>query len=539
MRECLTNPEHGYYTRRFSSTASTATTSGDDVGMGTSEAGETITGDLKDQFGKQGDFITSPEISQVFGELVGVWFVTEWMAQGRPDKGVQIIELGPGRGTLMDDVLRTVSQLKGFGQALDCVWLVEAGESLRERQCRLLCGDHEPQPQMKRVEQLHGGARGTGWWEATSKYGVPVRWVEDASLLPRRDGSHTPFIVAHEFFDALPIHAFEVVAARPNEDPTQQLPPGPDGKPVVSSTRRTPSTSSRQPQWRELLVTPTRRQPGGTTTTTRHPPPARSPAPTADDRADETEEFTLTLAKASTPNSLIMPSRARYRHLQHHPGSRVEISPDSHRYMADIARRIGGGSGGPSAPSSSSSPSSSPPPTSTPHHTPRSGGAALIIDYGPSSSSPDRTIPTNTLRAIKAHRVLASPFVTPGAADLSADVDFGALADAALEASEGVEVHGPIGQGSWLGIMGGWERVESLVKLGGGGGGGEGEDGVGGEGERRRKRREEIETAWRRLVETGPGGMGQVYKVMAVVPECGGRRRPVGFGGEVVGGGGP
>lgn len=60
----------------------------------------------KDQFGQKGDFITSPEISQIFGELVGIWFVAEWMAQGKKRKGVELVEIGPGRGTLMDDMLR-------------------------------------------------------------------------------------------------------------------------------------------------------------------------------------------------------------------------------------------------------------------------------------------------------------------------------------------------------------------------------------------------------------------------------------------------
>jgi SAM-dependent MidA family methyltransferase len=80
MRQVLTSPEGGYYTTK-------------------PETGGEV-------FGKKGDFVTSPEISQVFGELIGIWTITEWMAQGGKKSGVQLMEVGPGKGTLMDDMLR-------------------------------------------------------------------------------------------------------------------------------------------------------------------------------------------------------------------------------------------------------------------------------------------------------------------------------------------------------------------------------------------------------------------------------------------------
>lgn len=92
MRQVLTSPEGGYYTTR-------------------PDGGGEV-------FGQKGDFVTSPEISQVFGELIGIWTIAEWIAQGRKRSGVQLMEVGPGKGTLMDDMLR----VSAGGRATLCPW---------------------------------------------------------------------------------------------------------------------------------------------------------------------------------------------------------------------------------------------------------------------------------------------------------------------------------------------------------------------------------------------------------------------------------
>jgi NADH dehydrogenase [ubiquinone] 1 alpha subcomplex assembly factor 7 len=140
MRLCLGHPVHGYYTTR-------------------------------DPFGRGGDFITAPEISQMFGELIGLWAAAVWQAMGAPAR-VVLAELGPGRGTLMADALRAARVAPAFVAALG-VHLVETSPVLRRLQQERLAG-----------------------------LGVPVAWHGDVVDMP--DG---PLIViANEFFDALPVH---------------------------------------------------------------------------------------------------------------------------------------------------------------------------------------------------------------------------------------------------------------------------------------------------------------------------------------------
>jgi NADH dehydrogenase [ubiquinone] 1 alpha subcomplex assembly factor 7 len=124
--------------------------------------------------GAAGDFTTAPEISQMFGELIGAWLAERWLAMGEPN--VTLVELGPGRGTLMADALRATRGVPGFHAALK-VHLVETNSELRAEQQRAL------------------GAFAPTWHERFDE--VP---------------SGPMLVVANEFFDALPVRQFEKTA---------------------------------------------------------------------------------------------------------------------------------------------------------------------------------------------------------------------------------------------------------------------------------------------------------------------------------------
>ncbi|MGQ0675903.1 MAG: class I SAM-dependent methyltransferase [Rhodospirillales bacterium] len=147
MALCLSDPREGYYTR-------------DEPGC--------------DPFGSKGDFITAPEISQMFGELLGLWCADAWKRLlGAPDP-VNLVELGPGRGTLMADALRAARGVPGFEKAAR-IHLVEIGPSLKRKQRMALAG-------------------------------MDAVWHDRFDAVP--DG---PFLLlANEFFDALPIRQFAV-----------------------------------------------------------------------------------------------------------------------------------------------------------------------------------------------------------------------------------------------------------------------------------------------------------------------------------------
>lgn len=149
MTEALTNPKYGYYVNQ-------------------------------NPFGQKGDFITAPEVSQMFGELIGLWFADLWIKMEAPDK-VHLIELGPGKGTLMADILRVLEVLPEFLERID-IHLVEASPQLSEIQ-------------REKFKTFDGNKS----WHETVKSALETSEVED----------EVTFIIANEFFDALPIRQFQ------------------------------------------------------------------------------------------------------------------------------------------------------------------------------------------------------------------------------------------------------------------------------------------------------------------------------------------
>jgi NADH dehydrogenase [ubiquinone] 1 alpha subcomplex assembly factor 7 len=125
MQACLQDPEHGYYVKQPA-------------------------------IGGAGDFITAPEISQVFGELIGLWSAVVWQQMGSPSR-VNLVELGPGRGTLMRDALRAGSKMPLFLDALE-VHLVESNAFLERRQREALAGITRPVTSHAAMDSIPPGA---------------------------------------------------------------------------------------------------------------------------------------------------------------------------------------------------------------------------------------------------------------------------------------------------------------------------------------------------------------------------------------------
>lgn len=309
----------------------------------------------RDPLGARGDFITAPEVSQMFGEMLGLWCAQVWHDQGAP-KRVRLVELGPGRGTLMEDALRALRVVPDFLEAIEVV-LVEASPVLRALQA-----------------------------EKFKTAGVAIRGVThfNDTLIDR-----PLFVLANEFFDALPIHQF------------------------VKTERG----------WCERVVT-----------------------------ADEKNELKFVLAPV--PAQGLVNTEAEL-------GAVLETSPAGVALAEEIGRVIA-----------------------------TQGGAALFVDYGHAGGFGD------TLQAVAKHKY-ANVLEHPGAADLSAHVDFAALSDAARLG--GAKAFGPVEQGKFLTALGIAERAQKLGP--------------------------QTNTQLERLV--SPDQMGTLFKALAIMPN--GTSKPPGF----------
>ena len=371
------------------------------------------------------------------------------------------------------------------------MYLVEASDSLRKTQHELLCGANA----LRDIDIGYGSV-------SRHSDDLKIIWTEDLRLVPR-EADKTPFIVAHEFFDALPIHVFQSIGPPPAQDSSDNAIQTPTG-PVVTQQKKPPPTS-----WREMLVSPK--------------PPHRL--------KEGEPEFELSMSKAATPHALYLPEISpRYKALKDTDGATIEISPEGQSYARDFAIRLGGSN---PTPSPAQTPIPGRPVSSAPREEPvvkpTPSGAALIVDYGPPA-----TIPANSLRGVRSHERV-SPLEAPAAVDVSADVDFLALAESAINSSPGVEVHGPVDQARFLTAMGIEERAAQLVKRA------VNKERAGSTGDDKGELTElakRVDSGWKRLVDRNPQGMGRLYQVMAILPyspptEEAPQRRPVGFGGDI------
>lgn len=271
MRECLVNPNYGYYTTRNPLDA------------------------------KTGDFITSPEISSTFGEICGLWFFSAFLAQLRhqathnrenfkiKEKKFRIIEFGPGRGTLMFDMVRTLNKFVKNSNPIEIVF-IEKSEVLINEQYKTLCDADKTK--LDKVDEFT--------YKAVSKWGNGITWLKDDKPALPKDECYMNFVMAHEFYDALPMNKF------------------------IKTDKG----------WREFLVDirPDAKRdsllPNVTTTTTSD----------LGEKKKHDSEFVIVQAPYATPSAAIPKTTPRYDSLP--VSSEVEISPDAHSYLYEMSHMV-------------------------------------------------------------------------------------------------------------------------------------------------------------------------------------------------------
>ena len=407
MRLALGHPTLGYYTRA--------------VGAGGG-----------DVFGRAGDFTTSPEVSQMFGELVGVWLVAAWQQQLQqltaaaagqlsggapahaPPPRFRLVELGPGRGTLAADILRVASRFPQFAGACAGLHLVETSPTLRLAQARALGCEAAAAAAAAAATAVESGSR-------TSSHAgrpLPVTWHDRLADVPRGEPL---LVVAHELFDALPVHQFVRLAGGGWRERLVDVSGGRvrgagEGEGAIDAGAGVgvdAGASGASAGGLRLVLAP-----------------GPTPASAAYSRALDAR--CAALAGARGGGDSVLPA-----------GAIVEFSPAA----AGLAGELG---------------------AALSAH----GGAALIVDYGFAPGESSAATGRPSLRGIRGHAFTASVLEAPGEVDLSADVDFGVLAEAAVAGGApspgapprafALSAYGPITQGAFLQRMGLAARLARL-----------------------------------------------------------------------------
>ena len=219
FRYALLHPTHGYYTAPPSPLESSSID--DDID-------NSVVGKY-DLIGARGDFTTAPEISQIFGELLCVWFVHEWRQSGKKSP-LQLIELGPGNGTLMSDMLRVArTSFPDFTKALSKkgggIRLVEQSPALRKAQAKKLgvkdleyetlyeTNPDDPESNLNEITSIEYALSGSIPLHeenmSNGKPSIPITWHVSLASVPNDPLDGPQYVLAQELFDALPVHSFQ------------------------------------------------------------------------------------------------------------------------------------------------------------------------------------------------------------------------------------------------------------------------------------------------------------------------------------------
>mmetsp|Transcript_30244 Transcript_30244/g.46152 ORF Transcript_30244/g.46152 Transcript_30244/m.46152 type:complete len:636 (+) Transcript_30244:132-2039(+) len=500
MRKALTHEEYGYYTNP---TDEMHEYDWDDDGSKGKQADEWDNDwDLDDErpsstttkitrpvtpdnfiIGRQGDFVTAPEVSQVFGECLSVWYATQWQTMNKPS-AVQFVEVGPGKGTLMADILRSCLTMPSgqIGSAIEQVHFIEASLAMRQQQKRTLevllaenkneedaeshwnvhfvfhTDDDDDKKENELQESNNMAIDPVSDADNKSRRTIHVFWHASFSNFVSSKEEHLPaFVASQEFIDALPVHCFE----KTKEGWRERMVDIAIANEEEDEGGETHKSGSKEAKVEEGDIN-------------------SSP------KSEKKTRLRVVLSPDASPackTLLNVDENGNMKDDDSPVGQVCEVCPEGILFVQDVAKLLE-----------------------------KYGGAALIVDYGQEGS-------TDSIRGFSRHEQV-SFLSRPGEVDITADVDFGALRHAVNHHSEkdkkkndndSIYAFGPVTQGNFLASMGIIERVAALI---------EDENTLD-------EQAEDLYAALERLVL--PEQMGERYKVLAIAKKKDGIFEPPGF----------